>query len=87
MCESVIKECPRPTGCGEVEEVGERAAVGQAGSRLAQLVEEGVGTGLQRREARHGRVLQQTAAQGDGLGRSTWLKDLRQTGRRESGED
>ena len=46
------------TLCGEVEERGLLVAVGQLDVGLSQLVEEGVCTGLQRRQAGRGRVLQ-----------------------------
>ena len=55
------------TLCGEVEEQGLLAPVGQLEVGVPELVEKGVGTGLQGREARCGRVLQQTRAQSDGL--------------------
>ena len=64
------------TNRAEVEEQGQLSAAGQAGAGLAQLVEEGVGAGLQRGQPRHGRVLQQARAQGDGLCGRAGLKHL-----------
>lgn len=60
----------------EVEEEGQVSPAGQAGAGLAQLVEEGVGTGLQRGQPGHRRVLQQAGAQGDGLRGRARLKHL-----------
>jgi len=54
---------------GEVEEGRQVAAVGQLVVGLAELVEEGVGAGLEGRDARGGRVLEQLAGEVDGLGR------------------
>lgn len=59
--------CVSPTLRSKVEERWVLSAVGQFEVGVAQLVEEGVGTGLQRRQAGRGRVLQQPRAQRDRL--------------------
>lgn len=46
----------------EVEEEGQVSPAGQTGAGLAQLVEEGVGAGLQRGQPGDWRVLQQAGA-------------------------
>lgn len=63
---------------GEVEQLRQVAAVGQLGPRLPQLVEEAVRAGLQRRDARARRVLQQPRHQVDGLGAGPGPEDLTQ---------
>lgn len=71
--------CWGPSTCGaEVEEHGQLPAAGQPCVRLAQLVEEGVWAGLQRREPGGRRVLQQAGAQSDGFWRRARLKHLRE---------
>ena len=57
------------TALVEVEEGREGPPGGQGGAGLPQLVEEGVGAALQRGDALVRRVLQQPAAQRDGVGR------------------
>lgn len=60
----------------EVEEERQFSSTGQAGVGLAQLVEEGMRTCLQRRQSGHGCVFQQSRAEGNGLWWGTRLKDL-----------
>lgn len=60
----------------EIEERGERAVVGELGSRTSQFIEEAMGAGFQRREPRGGGVLQQAGAERDGLGRRSRFEHL-----------
>lgn len=74
--------CRERTLGGEVEERGLLSAVGQLDVGVTQLIKEGVSAGLQRGEARRGRVLQQARAEGDGLRRGPRPEDLN-SGRRQ----
>lgn len=60
----------------EVEEERQFSSAGQAGVGLAQFIEEGVCTCLQRWEPGHGCVFQQSRAEGDGLWWGTGFKHL-----------
>lgn len=72
------------TNGAEVEEEWQFPPAGQAGVGLAQLLEEGVRARLQRRQPGHGRVFQQSGAEGDGLRGGAGLKHLR--GRSKQGQ-
>lgn len=74
--ESGRREGAKLTNGTEVEEEWQFSAAGQAGVGLAQLVEESVRACLQWRQPRHWCVLQQSGAEGDGLGWGTRLKHL-----------
>lgn len=67
----------RCTCSAEVEEHGQLSPAWQPRVGLPQLVEEGVRAGLQRREARGRRVLQQARAKRDGFGRRARFEHLK----------
>lgn len=70
------REGAKLTNGTEVEEEWQFSAAGQAGVGLAQLIEESMCAGLQRRQPRHWCIFQQSGTESDGLRWGTRLKYL-----------